>query len=180
MNTKNTLRILGGIVVLIAGYLVMSPGANSVSAASVVARNSHTQAFTDNMPTALAKNSPTTPTPTSTSHQTSNPATIPSSVKKYKDGRYTAAGNYFTPEGPEEIDVSLVLKNGIIADSSLVQSGFRRQSVEYQGIFASNYKQYVIGKSIDEVNLSLVSGSSLTPGGFNDALTKIKIEARAS
>jgi hypothetical protein len=43
----------------------------------------------------------------------------------------------------------------------------------------ADYKQYVVGKKIDEVQLTKVSGSSLTPQGFNDALAKIKAEAKS-
>ncbi len=37
----------------------------------------------------------------------------------------------------------------------------------------------VVGKKIDEVQLTKVAGSSLTPKGFMDALEKVKTEAKA-
>ncbi|WP_447589312.1 hypothetical protein [Microbacterium lacticum] len=37
----------------------------------------------------------------------------------------------------------------------------------------------VVGKDIDDVSVSRVAGSSLTSGGFNDALETIKADARA-
>jgi hypothetical protein len=37
----------------------------------------------------------------------------------------------------------------------------------------------VVGKSVDEVSLSRVAGSSLTSLGFNNALTQIKEDAKA-
>ncbi|KXK09170.1 MAG: hypothetical protein UZ21_OP11001000228 [Microgenomates bacterium OLB22] len=49
-----------------------------------------------------------------------------------------------------------------------------------QGLFAEGYKTQVVGKSIDELKLDVVNGSSLTPKGFEDALQKIKTEAAAS
>lgn len=51
-------------------------------------------------------------------------------------------------------------------------------SARFQDLFAQNYKPLVIGKNIDEVQLGKVSGSSLTPMGFNDALAKIKTQAQ--
>jgi hypothetical protein len=53
------------------------------------------------------------------------------------------------------------------------------ETVHYQGLFIANYKQYVIGKSIDSLNLSEVSGSSLTSSGFNAAVAEIKAQASA-
>jgi hypothetical protein len=37
----------------------------------------------------------------------------------------------------------------------------------------------VVGKNISELQLTKVSGSSLTPQGFMDALEKIKAEAQS-
>jgi hypothetical protein len=38
----------------------------------------------------------------------------------------------------------------------------------------------VVGKNIDEVNLGKVSGSSLTPIGFNNAIEDIRSQAKGS
>ena len=37
----------------------------------------------------------------------------------------------------------------------------------------------VVGKNIDEVAITKVAGSSLTPKGFTDALEKIKADAKS-
>jgi hypothetical protein len=101
-------------------------------------------------------------------------------VNSYKDGDYSAVGSYAVPNGAtEQVGVKLHLKGDII-DSVDVQSMAKLPtSVRYQGIFIENYKQYVVGKPINAVELDEVSGSSLTPKGFNDALQKIKEEAKA-
>jgi hypothetical protein len=116
------------------------------------------------------------PTPTPTPIPTP-PVTAPTST--YKDGTYTATGDYFSPGGAEQLKVTVTLKNDIITDSSVQSLAFRPNSVNFQGIFVANYKPLVIGKDIDQVQLTKVSGSSLAPKGFNDALAKIKIEAKA-
>ncbi len=36
------------------------------------------------------------------------------------------------------------------------------------------YESQVIGKKLDAIKLSRVGGASLTTGGFNDALAKVK------
>jgi hypothetical protein len=52
------------------------------------------------------------------------------------------------------------------------------RSERYHNMFISGYQQYVVGKNIASVYLTKVSGSSLTPSGFDDALTQIKSQAK--
>jgi len=97
----------------------------------------------------------------------------------YKNGSYTETGNYISPGGEEQIQVTLTLTDGKITDSSVVTFGLTPTSKLKQKDFAENYKEFVVGKNIDEVLLTKVSGSSLTPKGFNAALEKIKAKAKA-
>lgn len=116
-----------------------------------------------------------TPTPV-----TATPATVPSSTKsKYKNGTYSAVGVYYSPEGQESINVSVTLTNGIVTDSTVTGNATNGRSVRYQQMFIGGFKSLVIGKSIDAISLDYVSGSSLTPAGFNDALSQIKTKAQA-
>ena len=113
---------------------------------------------------------PTTPPP---------PATIPKNyVAVYKNGTYTANGVYNSPGGQDEIAVSVTLTNDIITDTTVTSVRADRTSLRYQDKFIAGYKQYVVGQNINSVNLTVVSGSSLTPDGFNAALTKIKAQAK--
>jgi len=95
----------------------------------------------------------------------------------YKDGTYEAQGDYVSPGGPEQVGVKLTLKDGVVTDSTFTKMAERPMSVTFQEQFAAGYKEFVVGKKIDDINISKVSGSSLTPKGFNDALAKIKAEA---
>jgi uncharacterized protein with FMN-binding domain len=97
----------------------------------------------------------------------------------YKDGTYTATGTYSTPGGRESIDVSVTIENGIITDTSATGSANNGDSAQYQGQFLDNYRTLVVSRSIDDVNLSRVAGSSLTSNGFNNALEEIAQDARA-
>lgn len=97
----------------------------------------------------------------------------------YKNGTYTETGNYISPGGQEQIQVTVTLTDGKIADSSVVTFGLTPTSKLKQKDFSENYKEFVVGKNIDEVMLTKVSGSSLTPKGFDDALEKIKAKAKA-
>lgn len=118
--------------------------------------------------------------PTTVSGQTNDQA--PTSVtaeNEYQDGVYTAEGDYTSPGGAENIGVTLTLKNGVIEDAEIETMGNRPNTVKFQEIFKENFKQFVVGKNIDEVKLDKVAGSSLSPKGFNDALEKIKSGAKA-
>lgn len=97
----------------------------------------------------------------------------------YKDGTYSAVGDYISPGGAEQVGVTVTLKNDVISDVQFEAKATRPNSVRYQGMFAGGYKTLVVGKNIAEVQLDKVSSSSLTPVGFNDALSKIKSQAKA-
>jgi hypothetical protein len=99
-------------------------------------------------------------------------------VADYKNGTYKATGNYVSPGGPETVGVTLTLAQNIITDVTFEPQAERPISQKMQEDFAAHYKSEVVGKSIDEIALGKVSGSSLTPKGFNDAISKIKVEAK--
>lgn len=108
-------------------------------------------------------------------------AVTPADTRKqaYKNGSYTATGSYMSPGGQEQITVSLTLAKDIITDVSVTPGAYDHTSARYQDKFISGYKQYVVGKNIADVSLTIVSGASLTPEGFNDALNQIKAQAQA-
>jgi hypothetical protein len=95
----------------------------------------------------------------------------------YKDGSYSSVGNYMSPGGSEQVGLTLTLKDGVITDANFLPKAEEPQSLRFQNQFAAGYKELVIGKKINEVNLIKVSGSSLTPKGFNDAVAQIKAKA---
>ncbi|MFM2414424.1 MAG: hypothetical protein RI911_117 [Candidatus Parcubacteria bacterium] len=97
----------------------------------------------------------------------------------YNDGTYTTQGDYTSPAGPEVITVKVTLKDGKIVDSVVTGTSTNDVTKKFMAGFAQNHKALVVGKSIDEVNLTVVSGSSLTPKGFNAALEAIKKEAQS-
>jgi len=97
----------------------------------------------------------------------------------YTDGTYTAEGSYQTPESIETIEVTVTLAEGVIEDVEVVGNPTKPESEEYQGRFIGGISDEVVGKSIDEINVSRVAGSSLTSGGFNEAIEQIKTDAAA-
>ncbi|MFZ2804109.1 MAG: calcium-binding protein [Patescibacteria group bacterium] len=124
-----------------------------------------------------ANATPTTPsTPTDSG---SNGSSAPPVAANYKDGTYTADGDYQTHETSETVHISITLKDNVITDSTFQATPNASLSAYFQGLFSQNYKAMIIGQNINDVHLTKVSGSSLTPGGFDAALEKIKAQAQA-
>lgn len=97
----------------------------------------------------------------------------------YTDGTYTADGSYQTPETVEEITVTLTLADGVVTEVEVSGDPKAPETERYQGEFIDGIADEVVGKPIDELNVSRVAGSSLTSGGFNDAVASIKEQAAA-
>jgi len=126
----------------------------------------------------------TSDTTTSTSATDSESATTDTSTtdtaatSTYKDGSYTATGTYDSPGGTEKITIDVTLQNGTVTATSAKSGATDPEASEYQDEFISGYKQLVVGKKVDSISLSRVSGSSLTSQGFNNALNSIKKQAQ--
>ncbi|ALV42926.1 hypothetical protein AU252_18635 [Pseudarthrobacter sulfonivorans] len=124
--------------------------------------------------------------PAATSDSTSGATTAPSgtasspasSASLYQDGTYSADGTYVSPNGTETVGVELTLAAGTVTAVNITQHPSNPNTRKFQGEFAGGIAAQVVGKSIDELNVSKVAGSSLTSGGFNQALDKIKAEAQ--
>ncbi|HET9348608.1 MAG TPA: hypothetical protein VFO13_05675 [Arthrobacter sp.] len=96
----------------------------------------------------------------------------------YKDGTYSADGNYVSPNGTETVGVTLTLAGGAVSDVQITQHPSNANTRKFQGEFAGGIQSQIVGKSLDEIKVSKVAGSSLTSGGFNQAVEKIKSEAQ--
>lgn len=105
---------------------------------------------------------------------------IPTSVATvYKDGTYSATGSYMSPGGYDEIGVTLTLSKDIVTSVTATNGAGDGTSSRYEDRFISGFKSYVVGQNIADVYLTKVSGASLTPKGFNDAIAQIKTKAKA-
>lgn len=124
----------------------------------------------------------TKPSTDSVSVESNTEVTLPvvstTQASQYKNGTYSAVGDYRSPEGPETIGIKLTVKNNLIVDAVATLQARDKKSVKYQELFINNFKTLVVGKKLSEVNLSKVSGSSLTPKGFNEAVVEIRGEAK--
>ena len=192
MNQTNSLYknigILLGVVAVIGVFVVTFTQEKPLVKTSADASNSTLQ-NTDTSNTSnqggddsnvQANNTVTNTNPAPTKNPTATPAPVTADKRyTYKNGTYSAQGPYGTPEGQVAINVTLTITNDVITNANVVSVSGDRTTQRYQSKFISGYKQYVIGKSVDSVQLSNVSGSSLTPDGFNTALDAIKAQARA-
>jgi uncharacterized protein with FMN-binding domain len=115
---------------------------------------------------------------TSAATPSTGTSSLASSGSTYKDGTYSADGNYVSPNGTETVGVELTLAEGIVKDVNITQHPSNPNTRKFQGEFAGGIAGQIVGKNIDELNVSKVAGSSLTSGGFNQAVEKIKQEAQ--
>ena len=166
------------IIGLIAIVFIATAGTGAVVALSKkteTAQVATTTTNTDSTSAQTSSGSDSTESATPTTEPTT--ANVPSTT--YANGTYSATGSYITPDGGEDIGVTLTISNDTVTGASLSGLSSRGETAEYQERFASGYKLYVIGKAIDSISLSRVSGSSLTSTGFNRALSTIKAQAQA-
>lgn len=97
----------------------------------------------------------------------------------YADGTYSATGSYVSPGGPESIEVTLTLTSDVVSAVEVVSNAENPNSVRYQGEFVDGIADVVVGVALDDLEVDKVAGSSLTSGGFNEAVETIKGEAGA-
>jgi len=97
----------------------------------------------------------------------------------YADGTYTADGSYQTPETVEKITVTVTLKDEKVTEVEVTGDPQAPETKNFQGQFVAGIDDQVVGKSLDEITVDRVAGSSLTSGGFNQAIESIKEQAAA-
>lgn len=121
----------------------------------------------------------TSEAPTSSAPTSADPATpdVGAEEAGYADGDYSAEGSYSNPGGESTVRVALTISDGTISKVEVTPEATNGTSKQYQAQFAGGISQEVVGKSLDDLDVSKVAGSSLTSQGFNDAIDQIKAEA---
>ena len=98
----------------------------------------------------------------------------------YTPGDYAAEGSYQTPGGQQSVEVEVTLaEDGTISAVTVTPQADGGNSEQFQTKFAGGIADEVVGTKIDDLDVSKVSGSSLTSSGFNAAIDEIKDEAAA-
>lgn len=100
------------------------------------------------------------------------PSPIPSKIISNKK-TYSTSVSYEVPNGTQSMSVTLILENGIIISANTTHS-MTGKSASYQKNFQSSYQNQVIGKNINNINLSRVGGASITTNAFNQAIYSIR------
>ncbi len=95
----------------------------------------------------------------------------------YEDGTYTAEGSYQTPETVETVSVTLTLEDSVVTEVEMSGDPQAPETERFQGQFIDGIADEVVGKHLDELDVDRVAGSSLTSGGFNQAVDAIKEQA---
>jgi uncharacterized protein with FMN-binding domain len=107
-------------------------------------------------------------------------ADAPATDASYADGTYTADGSYQAPSGTESITVEVTLADDTITDVQVTGHASDPTAKGHQAEFIGGIADQVVGKDIDTLNVTKVSGSSLTSGGFKIAIAAIKEQALES
>lgn len=108
----------------------------------------------------------------------SQPAGSAAGGQVYEDGEYTETGGYQSPAGPEEVGVTLTLESDVVTAVEVEPMPENPTTKVYQERFAGGISEAIVGRKLDDLSVDKVAGSSLTSGGFNDAVDTIKSEAR--
>jgi len=150
----------GSALVGIAGTLLLAGCAAESSSAETTTETPAPQTSADAAPSA-----PST-------------ASAADSGSTYKDGTYTADGSYQTPETVEKITVALTVAQDTVTKVEVTGDPQASETKHYQSQFIGGIAAQVVGKKLDDISVSRVSGSSLTSKGFNQALATIRTEAK--
>jgi len=103
----------------------------------------------------------------------------PAVDESYAVGTYTADGSYQAPSGTESITVELTLADDAVTDITVTPHATDPTAKGMQTAFAGGIAAQVVGQDIDTLQITRVSGSSLTSGGFKIAIEAIKEQALA-
>jgi uncharacterized protein with FMN-binding domain len=93
----------------------------------------------------------------------------------YIDGVYSATGWYGGL--PSHHDVTLTIDDDIVTAVEITTPAEDETSLGYQERFAAALPDAVIGRSVDELDVDRLAGSSGCSEGFMDALDQIKTQA---
>lgn len=95
----------------------------------------------------------------------------------YRDGQYTSDGSYLTPGGDESIAVTVVVTHGLVTDAVVHTEAVSPTARQFQVQFQTGIAAAVVGRDLAGLSVTRVAGASLTSVGFNDALTRIRLDA---
>ena len=92
----------------------------------------------------------------------------------------SATETYRDPSGEEKVSFVLTVNNtGTITEAASTVLAENPIAVRRQAAFRDGFSKAVVGKKLADLsNIDVVSGSSLTTGAFNKALTSLKAQIK--
>lgn len=119
-------------------------------------------------------------TTSTTAASATTTASAATTAGAYKAGTYDAEGKYTNPAGPAQVGVEVTIDGaGTVSAVKVTPEATGGNSLQFQTQFANGISSEVVGKKIDSLQVTKVSGSSLTGNGFNAAIQEIITEAKA-
>lgn len=89
---------------------------------------------------------------------------------------YVATASYLTPKRTEhDIEITLELEGKTIIDANVTYDGDTAKTPSHSA-FDGVYTTVVLGKNINQIELSRVGGASLTSDAFNEAVADIRAQ----
>lgn len=179
--------ILGVVIIALGAILIFVPSEENRQTETVIV-DEVTRPETEAEPVVEAvENEPTPPGDGSATPPTPEVGNLPATVEPTPSPRagvaastatFSADVSYLTPaRTAHDMRVSLVVDNaGVVTDASIIYDNGEGFSNGHQERFDGAFKAEVIGKSLENISLSRVGGASLTSGGFNEAVAKIRAE----
>jgi len=116
-------------------------------------------------------------TPTTSPSQPTPEETADTVTTDYTDGEYSATGWYGGL--PSHQDVTLTIVDDTVTAVEITTPAEDETSLGYQERFADALPDAIIGRTIDELDIDKLAGSSGCSEGFMDALATIKESAAA-
>ncbi len=92
-------------------------------------------------------------------------------------GSFSGEASYSTGRSIHELLVTLTLENDIVVASDIRYDGQGEPTTPTLRSFNDAYEAEVIGKDIDDIELSRVGGASWTSDAFNEAVDTIQQQA---
>jgi uncharacterized protein with FMN-binding domain len=163
LSTKYTLGALAGISLLGTLAGCSSAATGSGTADDTTGTDSSSESSTD----------------TGAGTDSATDAGTETAAGTYTDGTYTAEGEYKSPNGTETVSVEITLEGDAVSAVTVTPEATNPNSVRYQTEFAEGISDEIVGQNIDDLEVDRVAGSSLTSGGFNEAVESIKADAAA-
>ncbi|MGD8373913.1 MAG: hypothetical protein PVI21_03590 [Candidatus Woesebacteria bacterium] len=105
---------------------------------------------------------------------------MPMSMNICKDGTYIANVAYDVPKSSNGLEVEVILSGDVLTSVSAthkLDSGDSKSTV-YLNNFDAALSGQVVGRKIEDINLSRVGGASLTTDAFNAALSDVMQQAK--